>query len=124
MISALYIKFSILVKLSSNRHAIKNKWVYRIKTNSNGSIVHYKTRLVMKDYLQKANIDYDETFSPVARFESIRNLISIACANDYEIYQFDIKAIFLYGALKEDIYMKPEGYNDGRFTDCEKVCMD
>lgn len=108
-----------LVNLPPNRHAIKNKWVYRIKTNSDGSISRYKARLVVKGYLQKADIDYGETFSPIARFESIRTLMSIACANNYKIYQFDIKTAFLYGDLKEIMYMEqPEGYSDGS----NKVC--
>lgn len=108
-----------LVDLPPDRRAIKNKWIYRLKTKEDGSISRYKARLVIKGCSQKANIDYTETFSPVARFESIRILMSIACANDYEIYQFDIKAAFLYGDLKEDIFMKqPEGFNDGS----NKVC--
>lgn len=102
-----------LVKPPSDRRAIKNKWIYKIKTNTDGNIDRYKARLVVKGCSQKMNIDYTETFSPVARFESIRILISAACANDYEIYQFDIKTAFLYGDLEEEVYMEqPEGFDD------------
>lgn len=109
-----------LVELPSDRRAIKNKWIYKIKTKPDGTIDRYKARLVVKGCSQKANIDYTETFSPVARFESIRILISAACANDYEIYQFDIKTAFLYGDLEEDVYMEqPEGFNDGSGRVCK-----
>lgn len=108
-----------LVVLSPDCRAVKNKWIYRLKTKEDGSISRYKARLVVKGCSQKANINYTETFSPVVRFESIRILMSIACANNYEIYQFDIKTAFLYGDLKEDIFMEqPEGFNDGS----KKVC--
>lgn len=107
-----------LVNLPPDRRTIKNKWIYRLKTD--GNINRYKVRLVIKGCSQKINIDYNETFSPVARFESIRILMSIACANDYEIYQFDIKTAFLYGDLKEEIFMEqPEGFNDGSGKVCQ-----
>lgn len=74
---------------------------------------------MVKGCSQKPGIDFNETFSPVARFDSIRILLAIAAAKDYEIYQFDIKTAFLYGNLEEIICMKqPEGFED----DTGRVC--
>lgn len=109
-----------LVKLPSDRRAIKNNWIYKIETKTDGTIDRYKARLVVKGCSQKINIDYTEIFSPVARFELIRILISAACANDYEIYQFDIKTAFLYSDLEEDVYMEqPKDFNDGSGRVCK-----
>lgn len=95
-------------------------WIYRIKSTPNGSVNKYKARLVIKGCSQKAGIDYNETFSPVARFESIRILLSLAAVKDYEIVQFDIKTAFLYGDLNEEIFMtQPEGFENGSGQVCK-----
>ena len=81
------------------------------KTKCGRKIETYKARLLAKGYTQKEGIDYDETFSPVAMLKSIRILLSIAAALDYEIWQMDVKTAFLNGFLEEDIYMaQPNGY--------------
>lgn len=108
-----------LVELPPDRRAIKNKWIFQFKTKTDRRINRFKARLVVKGCSRKANVDYSETFSPVARFESIR-ILSIACVNDYEVSQFDIKTAFLYGDLKEEIFMEqPEGFNDGSGRVCK-----
>ena len=71
----------------------------------------YKARLVAKGFKKTHGIDYDETFSPVAMLKSIRILITIAAYHDYEIWQIDVKTVFLNGNLLEDVYMtQPEGF--------------
>ena len=70
-----------------------------------------KARLVAKGYAQKYGIDYDEIFSPVVRFSSIRFLIAFAVQHDMLIHQMDVETAFLNGKLGEEIYMQqPEGY--------------
>ena len=97
-----------------------NPWVYKLKRNSDQSINKYKARLVIKGYKQVAGIDFEETFSSVCRFESIRLLLAIAAARGYHIQQCDVKTAFLHGQLDETIYMKqPEGFEQGE----EKVCL-
>ena len=78
-----------------------------------GNLTVYKARLVAKGFTQVEGIDYDETFSPVAKFQSIRILLAIAAYHDYEIWQMDVKTAFLNGVLDEDVYMvQPDGFVD------------
>ena len=62
-----------------------------------------KTRLVAQGYSQMEGVDYDETFAPVARMESIRILLALACHLRFKLYQMDVKSTFLNGMLKEDV---------------------
>ncbi|KAK8667592.1 hypothetical protein V6N13_007740 [Hibiscus sabdariffa] len=90
---------------------IRCKWVFKKKTDMDGNVQTYKGLLVAKGYRQIHGIDYDETFSPVAMFKSIRILLAIAAFHDYEIWQIDVKTTFLNGKLEEDVYMtQPEGF--------------
>ncbi|KAK8600410.1 hypothetical protein V6N12_050264 [Hibiscus sabdariffa] len=87
------------------------KWVFKKKTDMDGNVQTYKGRLVAKGFRQIHGIAYDETFSPVAMFKSIRILLAIAAFHDYEIWQMDVKIAFLNGKLEEDVYMtQPEGF--------------
>ncbi|GJX64640.1 retrotransposon protein, putative, ty1-copia subclass [Tanacetum coccineum] len=78
---------------------------FKKKTNMDGIVHAYKARLVAKGYTQLYEIDYEETFSPVANIRAIRILIAIMAFYDYEIWQMDVKTAFLNGYLDEDIYM-------------------
>ncbi|KAK8676583.1 hypothetical protein V6N13_142157 [Hibiscus sabdariffa] len=87
------------------------KWVFKKKTDMDGNVQTYKGRLVAKGFRKIYGIDYDETFSLVAMFKSIRILLAIAAFHDYEIWQMDVKTAFLNGKLEEDVYMtQPEGF--------------
>ncbi|KAK9043534.1 hypothetical protein V6N11_071870 [Hibiscus sabdariffa] len=87
------------------------KWVFKKKTDMDGNVQTYKGRLVAKGFRQIHGVDYDETFSPVAMFKSIRILLAVAAFHDYEIWQMDVKTAFLNGKLEEDAYMtQPEGF--------------
>jgi transposase InsO family protein len=108
-----------LVDLPQGKRAISNKWVYKVKTNADGSIDKFKARLVIKGYSQQRGIDYDETFSPVARKSTIRTLLSVAANEGMKLAQIDVSTAFLYGDLKETIYMQqPEGHCDGSGRVC------
>ena len=98
-----------LVDLPEVHKPLDLKWVYKKKNN--GAIKKHKARLVVKGYKQKAGIDYDEVFAPVARMESNRLLISQAAQYNWSIYQMDVKSVFLNGILEEEVYVKqPPGY--------------
>ncbi|CAL8095938.1 unnamed protein product [Orchesella dallaii] len=100
-----------LVSKPEYRKILHSKWVFKAKRNEDGSINRYKARLVVKGFEQKEGIDFNETFSSVCRYESIRLLVAIVAADNLEMMQFDIKTAFLYGELEEEIYMQqPEGF--------------
>ena len=100
-----------LVELPSGRQAIGSKWVFKVKCGSDGKVERFKARLVAKGYAQKHGIDYDETFSPVVKCQSIRVLLAFALQNDLLLHQMDVVTAFLNGTLEEDIYMQqPDGY--------------
>jgi len=70
----------------------------------------FKARLVAKGYIQLPGIHYEETFAPVAKFTTIRTLLTLSCENDWEIEGIDVKTAFLNGTSEETIYMEvPEG---------------
>ena len=108
-----------LVDLPKGKKAIKCKWVFKRKTDAVGNVIRYKARLVGKGCSQTAGIDYNEIYSPVVRYASIRFLISIAAEYDLEIYQMDAVTAFLQGELNEEVFMEqPEYFNDGTGRVC------
>ena len=100
-----------LVKAPPGIKPIGVKWVFRMKKDQTGAVVKYKARLAAKGYSQKFGIDYEEIYTPVARFDSIRILIAIAAQLNWNLHHLDVKSAFLNGVIKEDLYvMQPEGY--------------
>jgi hypothetical protein len=100
-----------LVKLPKGKKALKNKWVYKVKTQEHTSRPRYKARLVVKGYSQRKGIDFEEIFSPVVKMGSIRVILGLAASLDLEVEQMDVKTAFLHGDLDKEIYMEqPEGF--------------
>ncbi|UYV79712.1 hypothetical protein LAZ67_18000381 [Cordylochernes scorpioides] len=100
-----------LERLADGHKPIGCKWVYKIKTESDGTIQRFKARLVANGYSQIKNVDYFDTFSPVVRYDSLRILLSHAASERMFLKQFDVKTAFLNGELEELVYLEqPEGY--------------
>jgi hypothetical protein len=109
-----------LVDPLSDRKAVECKWIFKKKTDADGNVTIYKARLVAKGFRQVQGVDYDETFSPIAMFKSIRILLAIDAFHDYEIWQMDVKTAFLNGNIDEELYMmQPNGFVDSK--DANKV---
>ena len=107
----LYHKGISTVDRPTNRSIVSCKWVYKVKQNADGSIEHYKARLVARGFSQRPGFDFDETFSPVVRYESLCLLLALSTIKGWKPQQCDVKSAFLYGDLKEEIYMElPEGH--------------
>ncbi|KAH9792467.1 hypothetical protein KPL71_004134 [Citrus sinensis] len=105
-----------LVPKPEHQSIIGTKWVFRNKMDESGVVVRNKARLVAQGYNQEEGIDFDETFAPVARLESIRMLLAYACHKDFILYQMDVKSAFLNGYILEEVYVKqPPGFENEKF---------
>ena len=101
-----------LAELPPGKNPITCKWVFRLKTNADGS-TRYKARLVIRGFEQVHGIDFHETFAPVAKFVTVQVLLALAAHNNWEIEQMDVKTAFLHPALNEEVFMAiPEGYSE------------
>ncbi|GJT22447.1 retrovirus-related pol polyprotein from transposon TNT 1-94 [Tanacetum coccineum] len=99
-----------LVPNPKNMTIIGTKWVYRNKLDENSIVSRNKARLVAQGYNQQEGIDYDETYAPVARLETIRILLAYACALEFRLFQMDVKSAFLNGFINE--VAQPPGFID------------
>jgi hypothetical protein len=94
-----------IVPRPQRRRILRNHWVLTKKHNTDGTLNKYKARLVVMGNHQVEGLDFNETFSPTLRYQSLRTLLSLATSWDLEVYQLDIKTAFLNGILEESIYM-------------------
>ncbi|CAD5174224.1 unnamed protein product, partial [Musa acuminata subsp. malaccensis] len=100
-----------LVELPNDCKRVGCKWIFKTKRDSMGNIERYKAKLVAKGFSQKEGIDYNETFSPVSKKDSLRIVIALVAHYDLELHQMDVKTAFLNGDLDKEIYMEqPEGF--------------
>ena len=104
-----------LVPPPKNKHIVGSQWVIKVKIDANGNLDRFKARLVAQGYSQTLGVDYNEVFSPAARYSTLRWLIALANANDWEIHQMDVNTAFLNGSIETDIYMsQQEGFVDSQ----------
>ncbi|CAI7842985.1 unnamed protein product, partial [Closterium sp. NIES-54] len=94
-----------LVELPEGRKAITSKWLFKIKSDANGNIERYKSRLVAKGYQQKEKVDYKELFALVVKPTTLRTLLAGAAIKGWVVKQMDVTTAFLIGVLEEEIFM-------------------
>ncbi|CAI7886883.1 unnamed protein product [Closterium sp. NIES-54] len=103
-----------LVELPEGHKAITSKWLFKIKSDADGKIERYKSRLVARRYRQKEKVDYKELFAPVVNPTTLRTLLAGATIKGWVVKQMDVTTAFLNGILEEEIFMaQPEGFDDG-----------
>nr|GFB57420.1 retrovirus-related Pol polyprotein from transposon TNT 1-94 [Tanacetum cinerariifolium] len=94
-------------------NVINLKWLWKNKRDEENTVIRNKSRLVAKGYAQKEGVDFEESFTPIARLEAVRLFIEYAAYKSFTIYQMDVKTAFLYGPLKEEVYVnQPDGFVD------------
>ena len=94
-----------LIPKPKGEHIIGTKWIFHNKIDEEGNVIHNKARLVAQGYSQMEGVNYDETFALVARMESIRILLALACHLKFMFYQMNVKTAFLNEFFKEDVYV-------------------
>ncbi|GJX38448.1 retrovirus-related pol polyprotein from transposon TNT 1-94, partial [Tanacetum coccineum] len=95
------------------KNVINLKWLWKNKRDEENIVIHNKSRLVAKGYAQKEGTDFEESFAPVARLEAIQLFIAYSAHKSFTVYQMDVKTAFLYGPLKEEVYVnQPDGFVD------------
>ena len=104
-----------LKNLPPNKKLIRGRWVYKIKLNADGSISKYKSRWVVKGFMQQEGIDYTDTVAPTLRDATFRILFALVAYLDWDIYQMDVIGAFLNSDIDFEIYMEPPtGYYPGK----------
>jgi hypothetical protein len=100
-----------IVPRPEGKSVVTSRWLYKLKYAADGRIEKQKARFVVRGFSQIEGVDYDETFAPVARYTSIRSVISIAAEMGWKIYQMDVKNAFLNGLIQEEVYIEqPLGF--------------
>jgi hypothetical protein len=105
-----------LVKRPEKQNVISNRWIFKKKYAAGRNID--KAQLVARGFSQKEGVDFNEVFSPIAKYSTVRALLSIIAANDFEIIQFDIKTAFfmaisrrLYRVIQNNILVRLLAYS-------------
>nr|GFA19147.1 retrovirus-related Pol polyprotein from transposon TNT 1-94 [Tanacetum cinerariifolium] len=95
------------------KNVINMKWLWKNKHDEENTVIRNKSRLVAKGYAPKEGVDFEESFAPVARLEAVRLFITYAAYKSFTEHQMDVKTAFLYGPLKEEVYVnQPDGFVD------------
>lgn len=88
---------------------------YTTKYNEDGRVEKYKARLVAKGYSKNHGIDFTKVFAPVARWDKIRSILVVAVGKEWEVYQLDVKSVFLHGDIDKVVHVEqPQCYEKKR----------
>nr|GEX70306.1 hypothetical protein [Tanacetum cinerariifolium] len=107
-----------LVDRPHYKNIINMKWLWKNKRDEENTVIRNKYRLMAKGYARKEGVNFEESFAPVARLEVVRLFIVYATHKSFTVYQMNVKTTFLYGPLKEEVYMnQPDGFVDPYYPD-------
>jgi hypothetical protein len=95
-----------IVPRPKSKDVVSSKWLYKIKHVANGSIEKYKTMFVARGLYQMEGIEYEDMFSLVARYTSIRTIIALVGKMKWNLHQMDVKTTFLNGVIEEEVYIE------------------
>jgi hypothetical protein len=95
-----------VVPRPKEKTVVSSKWIYKTKHSANGSVEKYKARFVARGFSQKEGIDYEVTFTPVARYTSIRDILAIVAVMKWKVDQMDMKTTFLNGVIEKEVYVE------------------
>ena len=95
-----------IVPKPEDKSVVYSKWIYKIKHVADGSIEKYKVRFLSRRFSQKEGIDYEETFSPVSRYTSIKTIMALSSMMKWDLHQMDVKKSFLNDVIEEEVYME------------------
>ena len=117
-----------IVPKPKDKSVLSSKWIFKTKHSTDGSIEKYKERFVVKGLSQKEGIDYEESFALVARYTSIRTVLSLEAKNKWNLHQMDVKTTFLNGLIEEEVYIEqPQGFKtddqEAMYINLTKHCM-
>jgi hypothetical protein len=102
-----------LVPCPPGANVVSGKWIFKHKFDSTGALAQYKDRWDVRGFSQQQGVDFDETFSPVAKRATIRIVLSITTSRGWPVRQVDVKNAFLHGNLDEEVYcQQPPGFVD------------
>jgi hypothetical protein len=100
-----------IVPRMKNKDVVSSRWLFKIKHVADGSIEKYKAIFVTRGFSQKEGIDYEKTFTPMARYTSIRTIIALVAKMKWKLHQMDVKTNFLNGVMEEEVYIdQPQGF--------------
>jgi hypothetical protein len=100
------------------QNVVGTKWVFCNKQDEHSVVTRNKARLVAKGYVQVTGLDFEETFAPVARLESIHILLAYDAHHSFKLFQMDVKSAFLNGPIKEEVYVEqPPSFEDDKYLD-------
>nr|GFC67039.1 Gag-Pol polyprotein [Tanacetum cinerariifolium] len=103
----------VLVPILDNISPFTLKWIFKNNHDEAQTVIRNKSRLVMRGYRQEEGLDFEESFAPVAKMESIRIFLAYAAHKSFTVFEMDVKTVFLHGSLKEDVYVcQPEVFID------------
>ena len=100
-----------IVPRPKDKSVVSSKWIYKIKHAADGSVERFKARFVARGFSQKEGIDYEETFAAIARYTSIRTIVSLAPVLVWKLHHMDVKTTLLKGKIEQEVFVEqPDGF--------------